>query len=956
MLKKSLILIFAVLSIAKGYSQTTIPLTLNPATATRINVVNNGDGSFSLTTNGADPYISVNDISTFFDYNSTFYISFDYISTAGLDDLTIYYGPASPDRKISVGAVPPSATYKNFIVNMKRSANWNTNFTKFRFDFGTTAGQSIQIKNITLRTPTSAEYNTDPFIIDQQNSTFFKNYLNTNFTNTISKVSVNQTSVTIDSKLASNPGNLYLCELRMFNPIFKPEDIVFSTLLTGTNNIKTVLDRAITINGEGYDRIYSRWVIAEKTGSSYTYKSYAHFADDVYDAAINYFPEVKPENKKGVGGFGGTQAAADLVPLGLKSVTSNVVYSNVLSLTPTSLPFIFNGKTYYMNPTTIANFDATYKACAATNTIVSVIILIPIGGSQQIKDIFRHPDAESTGTYSMANVASLNGLNYYAAITAFLAERYSRPDNLYGKVTNWIIHNEVDAGSVWTNAGQKSMETYMELYDRSMRSVYYTIRKYNPAAKVFYSSTHYWASPVVDYAPKEMLNLLLDMSKKQGDYEWGLAYHPYPENLFNFETWKDTKINLNLATSPLITPKNIELIDTWLRQKTSLYKGLKVRSLMFSEQGIHAGANYDAATFNNQAAGVAYMWKKFSRLPSLEAIQHHRRVDNTGEGGLYLGLWTTDKTSTSPEVQNTKKPSWNVWQAAGTANEENAFAFALPIIGVTSWDQTFNPLVGEVNLCKVDFNLTSQSAVKNNVNIYFNGESHKTETAGAATFFNVASLSSTRTYQVKDGAQVIWPSVETTIAADQTISVNLDPVNNLTATPQSSTSIKIDWQDITNFEKGYVLEYKTSDQTDFTKLADIAANTTSYLNTGLITAKTYQYRLYAVNDTVKTLYSAIAEAKIDLNTAIGDNIEYKAGIKVFPNPSEGDIYVNIEDKTVKKFNVKLFDLAGKQLQSIDVRNASAANKISISPKPVSGVYVVQVSYNGSSTRVKILVK
>ncbi len=886
MLKRVSFILIALFLCLKGYSQTSFPLALNPASALRMAVVDNGDGSFTLTTNGADPYISINELTSSYDYQSTYYISFDYISTGGLDDLTVFYGVPSADKKLSVGALAPSATYKNFTINLKRSPNWATYYTKFRFDFGTTAGQSIQIKNITLRPPTTAEYNSDPFTLDERNNTFIKHYLNTNFTNTVNSVKVDQSNVVIETNNPTNANNLFLCELRMFDPLFKPENIVFSQALTTDRVVKTTLPRNVVISADTYDRIYSRWVIAEKNGATYTYKSFAHFADDVGEAAVNYLPEVKPENKKGLGGFGGAQAIADLVPLGLKSITSNVIYSSVLSLTPSSLPFVFNGKTYYMNATTVANLDATYKACAESNTIVSVIILIPINGSQAQQDIFRHPDSESTASYSMANVTSLNGLNYYAAVTAFLAERYSRPDNLYGRVTNWIIHNEVDAGSVWTNAGQKAMETYTELYDRSMRTVYYTIRKYNPAGKVFASITHHW-SLQVDYAPNKLLGFLVDLSKKQGDYEWGLAYHPYPENLFDFEIWKDTQINFNLNTSPLITPKNIELIDTWIRQKSSLYKGLKVRSLIFSEEGVHAGANYDATTFNKQASGVAYMWKKFSRLPSLEGIQYHRRVDNTGEGGLYMGLWTTDKTSTSPEVQDTKKLSWTVWQNAGTANEDNAFAFALPFVGVSTWDQTFNPLLGEVNLCKVDFTMSSQGAPKNDIYVYFNGERHKTETAGAATFYNVASLSNTRSYQVKNGEKVIWPSVETTTSTDQTINVNLDPVANFTALRQSPTSVKLEWQDITNFETRYVLEYKADGQSNFTKVADIAANSTSYLNAGLTNNLNYQYRLYAINDTVQTLYSKVVDADGILSSQylpdnlvvlrVGDGTTYNTG-------------------------------------------------------------------------------
>ncbi len=870
--RKGFSFFLAMILCAVAYAQTNIPMSLRTSGGiNNLTVVANGDGSFSINTTGNDPSITAVDLTTAYDFNSAYYISFDYISTGGIDDLTIFYGsPFSSDRRVSAGVLAPTTTYKTAVVNLKRTATWNASFTRFRFDFGTTAGQSIQVKNITLRNPTPTEFNSDPIIKDGAGTAFINTYLNTNFPNKINNVQVDANNINLDLSIPSNNGNLFLCEIKMFNPIFSPQDIDFSIPIGNVANLKTSINRFVTLTDTVYDRIYSRWVIAEQNGTSWTYRSNAHFADDVYDASTKYFPEIKPSTKKGIAAAYDAVSGPllsdlqdDLNNLGSKNVTVNLLMSsNFLSLTPTSLSYNYNGRLFYFNPTFVSNLDATFKSCSDNNSLASIILLIPNNPPTAFKSILTHPDAESSAFYSMANLTTLTGLTYYSAMVSFLADRYNRPDNLYGKISNWIIHNEVDAANTWTSAGYKSLQTYLELYDRSMRTVYYTVRQFDPSAKVFFSSTHFW-NGAVDYSPRQMLGALNNLMLKEGDYEWGLAHHPYPQN--GSAPWNDINITNDLNTTTLITPKNIELLDTWMRQKTSLYKGLKVRSLMFTEQGVNAGAGTDANTLNTHAAGVAYFWKKFSRLPSLEAVQYHRRVDNATLFPVYFGLWTRDGASTLPQFQGTKKPSWNVWQAAGTATEPSAFSFALPIIGVSSWEQTFNPLFGEVNLCKVDFNLTSQGAAKNDINIYFNGERHTTESAGAATFYNVASLSDTRTYYFKEGSQVIWPSIETTVSADRNINVDLDPVAGFSASRQSPTSIRIDWQDITNFETGYVLESKTVGQSNFTKIADIAANSTSYLNTGLVANENYQYRLYAINDTVKTLYSRVVDADGDLS-------------------------------------------------------------------------------------------
>jgi hypothetical protein len=958
MTKNIFLLLFILIYFTVLEAQVSLPLTLNAASALRMTVANNADGSITLTTTGADPFISTNVIPTY-DFNTTYYISFDYVSTGGLDNLSIFYGsPPIATRSLSFGEIPAATSSRSVIVNMKRSPNWNAFFDRMRFDFGTVAGQSITIKNLRIRQPTQSEFDSDPFFIRQVEEKNLNAYLNATHSAKVNNIKVIPNKVRVNLTIPNNPGNLYLCELRMYDKVFKPESIVFSTPLSNDINIQTELDRFVNIENVRYDRIYSRWVIAEKTGDTYVYKSYARYADDVREVAPIYYAEVKPLSKKGIGGFGGAQAVKDVVDLGLHNVTINITYASILSLTPTTMSYIFNGQTYYFNPARVAEYDLTIKGATTNNAIVSAIILIPINGPPALKELLIHPDANG-GFYSMANVTTLAGVNAYAAVTAFLASRYTRRDNLNGRITNWIIHNEVDAGTVWTNAGDKAMNVYTELYDRSMRTVYYTVRQFNPSGKVFASLTHHWTATAKPehYKPRDVLNTLNSLISKQGDYEWGLAYHPYPENLFKFNTWNDTKISNNLATSFLITPKNIELIDTWIRSKANLYQGLKVRSLLFSEQGIHAGSEYDQTTITNQAAGVAYMWKKFNRLPSLEGIQHHRRVDNTNEDGLFMGLWTTNKSSMLPEVQDLKKKSWNVWQSAGTPKENDSMAFALPIIGVSSWEQTFNPLVGEVMPQKVIFNLSHLGAIVNDIDIHFNGEVRKTQVTGAATFFNVASLTQTRNYRfIKDG-KAVWKDLFTVVNEDQTIPVSLDPINNLTATSLNSNSIALTWQDITDFEKGFVIEYKPDNSAVFIRLDSVAANQTSYTHTGLVLNNKNQYRIYAYNDTIKTLNSAVVSGTVITNTV--DLIDPSASILVYPNPSiDGHIHINLNNYNGNSITVKLIDISGKIIHQEKINTSSSVNiySLNINTVPASGTYILDVIGEKLKQKVKVIIK
>jgi hypothetical protein len=60
-------------------------------------------------------------------------------------------------------------------------------------------------------------------------------------------------------------------------------------------------------------------------------------------------------------------------------------------------------------------------------------------------------------------------------------------------------------------------------------------------------------------------------------------------------------------------------------------------------------------------------------------------VDHPQEGGLHFGLRAHDGSSNVNGIGK-KRAIWSVFQSAGTAQEDSAFAFALPIVGRADWN------------------------------------------------------------------------------------------------------------------------------------------------------------------------------------------------------------------------------------------------------------------------------
>ncbi len=362
---------------------------------------------------------------------------------------------------------------------------------------------------------------------------------------------------------------------------------------------------------------------------------------------------------------------------------------------PDRIKHTYNGKDWYFGKKEVDNMDSTFKTTAHRNIITAAILLVSKAQEtpdSEIGRLMQHPDMDPSGIYSMPNMTNPESVECYAAALDFLTSRYSREDKKYGRINHWIMHNEVDAGWVWTNMGDKTELIFMDTYIKSMRMCYNIARTYNPHSEVFVTLTHYWAwtSQPKFYPSKNLMEILIDYTHVEGDFKWAVAQHPYPESLFEPKTWLDQKVDFTFD-SPLITFKNLEVLDAWIKKPEVLYKGKHKRTLWLSENGTNS-KTYSDQDLKEQAAGFAYTWKKLKNLDGIDGFQWHNWFDHRGEGGLRIGLRRFPDDKTDP---GGKKPVWYVFEAADTENEDKVFDPYKETIGIDDWDQV--NFMGEID-------------------------------------------------------------------------------------------------------------------------------------------------------------------------------------------------------------------------------------------------------------------
>ena len=648
-------------------------------------------GEVVLTTNGSDPYF-------FVEFTDGVYstggdgrqiLSFEYFSLSGTKFLQVFLTPGVSESESSLfPGIEPSQGWTTYWADVtdlvaKRLSNGKGKISGFRLDPGNRSGIDLRIRNMQLRPPTESEnriLEQADYIKSQERnaSEKLRRYVyESHFPGHIDKVGVTSEEIHLSGRISD--GNEVGDVVRIGGfPVSRGPDNpgvpTFSVGLEKTTITSEKFDIRIPVSRLNGDTVMVepellKWAlyVHSETGDGtqmVRLLSAFHYPDEV-ESLYNY-PEEKPFNRKGLGAWGPGRPESDLEDLGVSAVTVNILVNSLLrsSPGPDCQPHTFGGREWYVHVPTLHRYDNIVRSATERNLIVSAIILVPQGGSFSDKSVGRlvaHPDAQPAGIYVMPNLEADDGVWAYAAILDVLASRYSRPDKRYGRIHYWIIHNEVNSGWVWTNAGEKSSLRYMDLYTRSMRLTHLISRRYNPHARVFISLDHHWTTRHGDmgYTGREVVEHLHALCIKEGDFEWAVAHHPYPESLFKPDVWTDSEA-VDSFDTPKITFKNLEVLEKWFSQPAYRFRG-EPRLIHLSEQGLNS-PDYSEESLQLQARGMQYAWERMEPLKSIEMFHYHNWVDNRHEGGLRIGL---RKFPDDPDDPLGKKPIWYIFRDLG---------------------------------------------------------------------------------------------------------------------------------------------------------------------------------------------------------------------------------------------------------------------------------------------------
>jgi hypothetical protein len=435
------------------------------------------------------------------------------------------------------------------------------------------------------------------------------------------------------------------------------------------------------------DRLYSGFLAFTATNNSRIAQGPIRFVEEMPGVSKYDEPFPRAASKKGLQ----VQMVDDAIALGVKHAALNLNLSGLIDLSAnTNNPsWQMDGVTYSFNRAQVQSLDSQVKTLSDARVILSLILLDYRSGDPARDRIMLHPRYSTNAPHNLSafNTLTPDGLRYFKAAVEFIADRYSQPGYPHGRIVNFIVGNEVNAHWEWANLGDASMENFADDYLRTVRIANTAVRKASSSARVYISLEHHWNirfdGPLHSFCGREFIDYFNECAKAEGDFDWHLAFHPYPEDLRNPRTWNDKTATFSNNT-PRITFKNLEMLPRYLRRKELLYHG-QPRRIILSEQGFDTPKTPDGETI--QAAAYCYAYYKTARIDGIDSFILNRHVDHRDEDGLNLGLWRRKLDSPSPCDPAGKKVIYEVFREADKPQWREAFAFALPIIGIRDWKE-----------------------------------------------------------------------------------------------------------------------------------------------------------------------------------------------------------------------------------------------------------------------------
>lgn len=502
----------------------------------------------------------------------------------------------------------------------------------------------------------------------------------------INEVKIENKKIKINAKMegiSSSDNNVYLFEIKPY------EDAVgnrkdYLKKISKKSSLSVDID---LLEGSDKSRLYSSFVFAVKVGDEYREISNRMYITNPESIAKSKKPYEHPITKKGL--LIELAMLQDAFELGVKHAIVNIDVSQFLG---EGIKYEYDGKTYNFSALIVDGYDKTISAMTGKSMQVTAVVLNSY--NENMKElIYPGLSKNKAAHYYGFNVSTKEGYETTRAIASFLAERYSGENPNYGRISNWVIGNEINNNATWNYMGNMDIDTYVKEYERAFRVFYTAMKSHSANCRMFYSIDYDWNfvnASNKKYKAKDIVDKFNEAIKQKGNIDWNLAYHPYPLPLTSPIFWDDVNTGQikNDPSSQVINFSNLNVLTDYLCQDSFKNSKNEVRRVILSEQGFTSMLPGNISNNDLQAAAFAFAYYIVDSNPYIDAFILSRQVDAIPElrDSLALGLWTVDVNQPNKTTALQRKKIWVVFKHI----DSNKYSleqteFAKKVIGIKKW-------------------------------------------------------------------------------------------------------------------------------------------------------------------------------------------------------------------------------------------------------------------------------
>ena len=391
--------------------------------------------------------------------------------------------------------------------------------------------------------------------------------------------------------------------------------------------------------------LFKRFIPALRIDGNYVQVGKSVYLLNPEALAENQDPYPELGSKKGILLDPTMVGTPELTDLNVKHAIYNIPLSHIMGETadPTfpTITYTYRGRNYAFNGAAVNGYDGLFKYLSDQGMTATAVVL------NDWNDAFAeliHPEArnqESGAYYYMFNASEAEGARTLEAVASFLAQRYS--DGEHGMVHSWVIANEINQNRVWNYMNTKDVYHYAAEFEKSFRIFYQAVKSRYANARVYFSIDHAWNSNEGDnssfFNGRDVLEAFNEAALQHGNYDWGIAIHPYPEPLTRVNYWSQEYDKSRGASH--LSIMNLNVLTDMLSEETYLDRSGDIRSVTITELGFSSGSGERL-----QAAAFAYCYYIVEDNPHVDAFLMNRQTDAPEEvlAGMAFGVYEYDHT------------------------------------------------------------------------------------------------------------------------------------------------------------------------------------------------------------------------------------------------------------------------------------------------------------------------